>query len=240
MIKTVLLLLFFALSVALVTYFISKKRIESRLFGYHHALLENHILEVNDVYRQMRAWKHDYHNHLQLMQAYLEMDKHSDMKAHLMALTEDIGTMDPLVRSGNVMVDAILNCKLSPLKEKGILVSAKATVPPNRSLPEVDLCAVVGNLLDNAIEALLRMPETETRFIRVYMRPMEEQLYLSITNAMSGRPKKGFKSLKRIDQMGFGLLRVDQLVKKHGGYVNRQHEDGVFATEIMLPFVHQT
>ena len=66
---------------------------------------------------------------------------------------------------------------------------------------------------------------------------MKGQLYISVTNSALGRPKNGFLTTKIDADHGFGIRRIDQLVAKYGGYVNRQAEEGVFATEIALPFV---
>jgi sensor histidine kinase regulating citrate/malate metabolism len=66
---------------------------------------------------------------------------------------------------------------------------------------------------------------------------MKGHLYISVTNATLGRPQKNFLTTKLGSDHGFGLRRIDQLVAKYGGYVNRQTEEGIFATEIAIPFV---
>lgn len=69
---------------------------------------------------------------------------------------------------------------------------------------------------------------------------MKDQLYISVSNSVSGRLRKEGKtylSTKNSAGHGFGLMRVDRIVKKYDGYIDRQDEEGVFATEIMLPVV---
>ena len=106
---------------------------------------------------------------------------------------------------------------------------------------DMDLCVMVGNLLDNAIEACDAVKEEENRFIRIYIDTLQNQLYISIMNGMAGTARRQgarFVSNKRGDRrQGFGLQQVDRIVEKYGGYLNRQTEEGVFATEIMLPLV---
>lgn len=77
----------------------------------------------------------------------------------------------------------------------------------------------------------------EERFIRIYMGVMKKQLYISVQNTFNGEKKQIGRlfSTKREDGHGYGLSRIDAVVEKNGGYVNRQNEDGVFATEVMLP-----
>ena len=67
---------------------------------------------------------------------------------------------------------------------------------------------------------------------------LKDQLYVTVSNSVSGQVRKEGKtylSTKNSEGHGFGLMRVDRIVKKYDGYINRQDEEGVFATEIMLP-----
>jgi sensor histidine kinase regulating citrate/malate metabolism len=89
--------------------------------------------------------------------------------------------------------------------------------------------------LNNAMESCINK---DNSWIRVYIGILKGQLYISVSNSVSGELKKASKnyiSTKTGDGHGFGLLRVDRIVGKYKGYVNRQNEDGVFATEVMLP-----
>lgn len=135
------------------------------------------------------------------------------------------------------MVDAILNSKLSLAISHDIKVNAKATVPKNLQVADIDLCVIIGNLMDNAMEAAIKLENPEDRFIRVYIREMKGQLYISIANSTEGNIKKlglEYISTKLGANHGFGLKRVDSIVNKYGGFINRQSEEGVFATEITL------
>lgn len=81
------------------------------------------------------------------------------------------------------------------------------------------------------------MEESDRRFIRIYIDIVKKQLYISVTNSMKGRARKnGLQYLSTKSGMhGFGLLRIDSIVSKYEGFINRQNEDEVFATEVMLP-----
>lgn len=213
------------------------KWVHHSIATHHNHLLEKHFLEVENIYRQMRGWKHDYHNHIQLMQAYIEMGRFDEMAKHLSDLTDDMRQMDTVLKTGNIMIDAILNSKISLMMASGVMVNAKATVPSKHSLSDVDLCALIGNLLDNAMEAVEKVHTSQDRFVRIYIRPMKGQLYISVSNACVGKPKKGFLVSKKSGDHGLGLYRIHHLTSKYGGYVNQQMEEGVFATEVTLPFV---
>ena len=214
--------------------------VDKRTLRYQSDLLEKHCEEVQNMYRQTRGWRHDYHNHIQTMKAYLSMGKTEELEEYLNKLDADLSTVDTVIKTGNVMVDAVLNSKISLAASKGIAVEAKAIVPKDldTSITEVDVCLIVGNLIDNAIEACMKIEQESERFIRVYMDILKGQFYIYIMNAIGENPKKAggsYISTKNQEHHGFGLMRIDKVVDKYHGYLERQHEEGVFATEIMLP-----
>lgn len=212
------------------------RMIDRRIAEYQNDLITKHCDEVQNIYRTMRGWRHDYHNHIQTLLALSGDEVKS--REYLLNLNDDLTKVDTVLKTGNVMVDAILNSKLSLINSKNIKVNAKAVVPPELKLSEIDLCVIIGNLLDNAMEACLRQSENEERFIRVFIGVLKNQLYISVSNSVGGKVKKSGKnyiSSKNSEIHGFGLLRVDRIAAKYNGYVNRQSEEGVFATEVMLP-----
>lgn len=214
-------------------------RTDKRIAHYQQELIETHYREVENMYRQMRGWRHDYRNHIQVMKAYAATENWEAIREYLDQLDEDLTHVDLAVKTGNPMTDAILNSKISLAKSRKIQVSADAHIPVKLSSPEIDLCCILGNLFDNAIEASMKLPEEE-RMIRVYMDMKNTQLYISFTNfnADKKRQKVGgrFKSTKGAGH-GFGLVRIDEIVKRLDGYISRNSEDGAFTTEILLPQV---
>lgn len=212
------------------------KMIDRRIAAYQSDLIEKHCQEVQNIYKTMRGWRHDYHNHIQAMFALTE--KPNQIRGYLLKLNTDLTQVDTVIKTGNVMVDAILNSKISLIGSYNITVAAKAVVPPEISVSEIDLCVVIGNLLDNALEACLKQPENAKRFIRIYIGLLKEQLYIYVANSTEGTAKKIggiYHSTKNSPSHGFGLMRIDSIVKKYGGRLNRQHDEGIFATEVVLP-----
>lgn len=207
-----------------------------RMAAIQSDLAEKHYEEVENMYQQMRGWRHDYKHHIQTMKAHLALGQYQELDDYLGDLDMDLTEMDTVLKTGNVRVDAMLNAKLAVAKARGIRVNAKAVVPERLAINEVDLCVIIGNLLDNAMEGCGKITE-ERQFIRVYMEVLKQQLYIYVSNSMGDQiSQKGgqYLSTKRGNH-GFGLKRIDRTVKKYNGFLNRQHEEGVFATEIMLP-----
>lgn len=214
--------------------------IARQIADYQDDLLEKHCEEVENMYRKMRGWRHDYHNHIQSMKAYLSMGKLQELDAYFNELDEDLTTVDTVIKTGNVKIDAILNSKISLAAEKNIRVEAKAVIPAdlNLKISEIDLSLVIGNLMDNAIEACMKIEEEDRRFIRIYIDILKGQLYLYLMNASEGklfREGKIYLTTKNKEYHGLGLLRMDKVIEKYHGYLDRQNEDGVFVTEVMLP-----
>lgn len=252
------------------------RMIDKRIAGYQNELVERHCDEVQNIYKTMRGWRHDYHNHIQAMKVMAlqirqetgESEALLRLEDYLSSLNDDLTMVDTVVKTGNVMVDAILNSKLSLIRARQIPLKARAAVPAQLGIGEVDLCVIIGNLLDNAMEACFqgdgsksddrkgagegdgKLADGKTAdgktadgaskeaFIRVYIGILKEQLYISVANSSYGKVNrigKRYLSTKESKGHGYGLMRVDRIVNKYHGYINRQNEEGAFVTEVMLP-----
>lgn len=213
------------------------RRINKQIAAYQRELIETHYAEVDNMYRQIRGWRHDYRNHIQTMKAYAAAENWSAIKRYLDELETDLTTVDTVIKTGNPMTDAILNSKISLARTREIQVHADAHIPVRLKISEIDLCCILGNLFDNAIDASVKLPP-EQRLIRVYMDMKGTQLYISFTNFTAGgklsRVGNRFKTTKG-EGHGFGLERIDAIVERLGGYLSRNSEDGAFTTEILLP-----
>ena len=215
------------------------KKIDKQIASYQKELIETHYHEVDNMYRQMRGWRHDYRNHIQTMKAYAAAGDMDAIRQYLDLLDEDLTTVDTVIKTGNAMTDAILNSKISLAKSKGIKVVADAHIPVKLKSSEIDLCCIIGNLFDNAIEASVKLPEGQ-RLIRVYMDMKNTQLYISFTNFTAGKKMEKVGNLFRTTKggdHGLGLIRIDAIVERLEGYISRNSEDGAFTTEILLPQV---
>jgi len=209
---------------------------DKRIGAFQNDLIIKHYTEVQHIYDQMRGWRHDYHNHIQAMKAFLVLGQEAEHHEYLSKLDADLTSVDNLLKTGNIMVDAILNSKISIATAGEISINAKAAVPGELTVSEIDLSIIIGNLLDNAIESCLKLPDPAARFIRIYIGKHKSMLYISVTNAAGQKNQDGlFKTTKMSHMHGFGLKRIDRIAAKYGGFVNRQSEDGAFATEISLP-----
>ena len=214
-----------------------QNRINKKMAAFQASLIEKHYAEVENMYKQVRGWRHDYKNHIQTLKAYMSFGEQEKVNEYLDRLDEDLTSVDTIIKTGNIMTDAILNSKISLALSKKISVNAKAAVPENLNISDIDLCVIIGNLLDNAIEACEGI-ESGEKFIRIFIGMKNTQLYMVFTNTTPGKKlsKSGGLFLSRKgENHGFGLMRIDKTVEKYGGYIDRNSEDGAFTTEILLP-----
>ena len=235
------ILLFIALCV--VGFFLLRRTlynmIDRRIERFQSELIEKQVREIQNMYRQVRGWRHDYRNHINNMKIQLSQENYDGLSDYLNELADDLDTVDTVIKTGNVMADAILNSKLNVAEKMNVQLNVKANVPEMLPMSDVELCSLLGNMLDNAVEACGTLPEEE-RFMRVYIGKLKGQLYLSVQNSAGKvRKEKGSYLSTKEGEHGYGLFRIDRVAKKYGGYVNRQNEEGIFATEIMIPLTEK-
>jgi len=209
------------------------KLIAKKVAAFESEILQKHYEEVENMYAKMRGWRHDYRHHIQAMKVHAANGEYEEIGRYLDMLDDDLTNVETVIKTGNRMADAILNSKLSIAAKNGITVKAEAKIPVSLRVSELDLCIIIGNLLDNAIDACMELP-VEKRLIRIYMEMKGNFLYLALTNTSGGKKKKNFRSTKGAGH-GFGISRMDAVVEKYGGYITRASEDEAFSTEVLLP-----
>ncbi len=212
-----------------------RKSYEESMNEYQNNIISKQVQEVENIYLTMRGWRHDYHNHLQTLKAYLKLNQTAQAEKYLSDLEIDLDSIKQLVETGNVSVDAIINSKLSLALKNDIALNYKVTIPDVIPISDIDLCVIIGNLIDNAVEACQKIDDGE-KFIRLYIGVYKKSFYISNTNSTNEVIRKlddQYITNKRGNH-GHGLKRINNIVDKYQGYINRKNEPGVFSTEIMF------
>ena len=104
-------------------------KVEKEIARYQTDYVQKHSEEVENMYRETRGWRHDLKTHIQTMKAHLALGEYQRLEEYLNELDCDLESVDNIVKTGNLAIDALLNSKLSLARAKGIQVEAKATVP---------------------------------------------------------------------------------------------------------------
>ena len=211
------------------------KKIEKQIASYQHELIETHYREVDNMYRQIRGWRHDYRNHIQTMKVLLANGEIEAVKEYLDKLDVDLNTIDTVVKTGNTMADAILNSKISLAKSKGIEVKVDAHIPVKLKMSELDLCVIIGNLFDNAIEACEKI-ETDHRWIRIDIQQKRAMVFLKVVNSFIEQPVKQtgllFTTKDNSQLHGLGLMSMKMIVDKYNGVMDVAAKNGEYVVSI--------
>ncbi len=201
---------------------------------YFSRVIDQHVLEVESMYAHMRGIRHDYRNQIQVLKTHLQLAHYQQLEEYLNQMDHELNTVDTIVRTGNVAIDAVINSKLTLAKANGIKLDAKAIVPADIPFSHLDMGILIGNILSNAYESSLK---TGDAFIRLYIAPIKGNLYISCTNSTVGKVSS-YISTKLGQEHGFGIIRINQIVEKYKGWINRASEEGVFTTEVTLPLMN--
>lgn len=212
--------------------FIQRKRMND----FFTETMKSHSDEVRSAYAAMSEWRHDYKSQLQTMKAYLANERYDLLESYLNELDRDLVSVDSVVKTGSVALDAVLNAKLTSAERSGIRLKIDAKLPDNYPLPEIDLCRILSNLIENAAEAAVKTPKNG--FIRVYIGLLKGQLYISVLNSTDGKvvcSENGYISTKSGSGHGLGIRSIERTINKYGGWIEQKHDEDLFSTEILLP-----
>ncbi len=194
-----------------------------------------HLKNVKDTYRALRSWKHDFQNHLDVLSTYLQNKKYAEMQNYLSQISAEIEPFMYLYTTGNDVADAVLSNKLFIANSKQIRINASVVLPEKLPISDVQLCSVLSNLLDNAIEAQEQASEP---FIDVSIRPERGMLYIKIENSSKGNYNFNNKLLattKKVKGHGIGLQQVKKIVKNVRGIIDIDPQPDTFTVKILLP-----
>ena len=214
-----------------------RKKTYLKLVEYQTEQSEKHLNEVRSIHKEMRGYKHDFHHHLQTLKGQLEAGEVGRALAYIEQLDNQLMNVDTLLKTGNVSLDAILSAKIAQAKAENIAVTVKANVPDQLTISDLELSIIIGNLLDNAIEACRTV--TGERFIRIFISMKGTMLYFSMLNAAGAKKKKtgSLFATHKDGVHGFGLRRAEAILEEHGGWVKYNSEDGAFTSEFLVPAV---
>lgn len=185
--------------------------------------------------RQIRQARHDMRHHFHVLQGFAAQGNMEGILGYLAEVQGNIPAGD-LGLCKNAVVDSVAGYFAPLYRENGIPLSFELDLPRDLPVPDTDLCSILSNLLENAMEASLRTAP-EKRKVQVSARLHSgNMLLLSVENSYDGEvwEKNGvFLSSKRPGE-GIGLQAVRHIAEKGGGYSRFHYGDGVFIANVML------
>lgn len=198
-------------------------------------LLETSYSEMHNIFQDNAILCHDINKHFLILNKLLEIDKTEEAKDYLKNLNVTITKVSNFIWTDNKFVDMVLNTKLLEAEKLGISIEINAD-KINFSTNNYDLCLILGNLLDNAIEASSLCEKN--RWIHISILRNKDIVNITITNSLSKKPieKNGklFTTKKDNRSHGIGLLSVRQLVEKNEGLFNYKFDNNQFEANVTL------
>ena len=191
--------------------------------------------EATIIWDNIRKLKHDLKNHFTVLSSKLEIGDVDDCVNYLSNLNHTVESMGNLIRSGHSVIDYLINSKLSNLDDIQVLVSGY--VGNYHDIHDVDLVSILGNILDNAIEAQEDVTGEKRIELHFLQKNASRVIVCKNTVAMSVlQNNKKLKSTKNDSELhGIGHQIVETTVQKYHGMVNYYEEDKMFGVQIILP-----
>lgn len=225
--------LVFYLYDAMIQYYDDKY--EKVLLKQQNEAYANQFNLIKESSENIRMLRHDMKNHIYTMQYMLQNDKKQELLHYLNHTYDYIDVSTEYINSGNVEVDSILNYKIYEAKKLGTTVETTVNISNNIKISSFDLNIILGNLLDNSIEALYKSNEKNLQIEMVLDRSV---LYISIVNSFDGIIEKNNKKLlttkKDFYDHGIGLTSVENVINKYNGKLDVDYNDKLFSVNILL------
>lgn len=202
-------------------------------------MCERQAKDREAAYRQTRMLRHDLNDRLIGIGALLESGRSDKATEQINRMLEENRLhRDDVSHCGNLTLDALINYKHSLAAAKGIRMECRMEVPTELPADGTDLCIILGNLLDNAMEAVEELP-AEQRLVKLVVRLEKETLHIMVENPYAGKIIENadgtIKSSKGPGELhGYGLVSVRKTVEKYNGDLIIRNEGGVFRASVIL------
>lgn len=225
--------LVFYLYDAMIQYYNDKY--EKVLLKQQNEAYANQFNLIKESSENIRMLRHDMKNHIYTMQYMLQNDKKQELLHYLNHTYDYIDVSTEYINSGNAEVDSILNYKIYEAKKLGATVEATVNISSDIKISSFDLNIILGNLLDNAIEALYKSNDKKLQIEIVLDRSV---LYISVINSFDGYVEKNNEKLlttkKEFYNHGLGLRSVENVINKYNGKLDLDYNDKAFTVNILL------
>lgn len=194
-------------------------------------------VEREEAYLQTRILRHDLKGRLAALHALLEAGQIEETKNEIdRMLYENSLSRHQTTETGNLALDALVNYKYSAAAAQGIQLNCRLDVPSELFVKGTDLCVILENLLNNAMEAVQTLPESE-RIISLTVQLTKSVLLITVENPYQGevlRDSYGNLRSRKEGEHGIGLLSVERTAEKYDGAVTVSCENNLFRVTVLL------
>ena len=211
----------------------------ARLQTEQAELIKNDYQNLNQIYTANAKLYHDLHNHMEMMHCYLTQGKVTDAIEYLEDLRAPIQEITQTVWTGDEAIDYLINSKLSQMQAKQIETKVNIEFPKNTNIRSAVLTTILGNLLDNAMEAAQKCREGH-RFVYLTVRRINNILIIKVENSFEEQPvmEDGALQSSKEDKQrhGWGLKSAKTAAESYDGSLETSFQDNVFCAVSTLFF----
>lgn len=223
--------------ILLVKNIIVREKEKAKIEAIRAELIEYNYKKIYECYNSSSIIFHDLKNHIEALYLYISENNLEKALKYIENLREPITELDSIKWSGNKMIDFILNYKLLKANKEGIQINYSIEKMKKLSITDNELCALLTNLIDNALEAC-QYVEKDNRWISVAIRNINNMLVVNIKNSYKRKPqriKNRFVSSKK-DKIyhGIGLSSVQNVVDKYEGILECLYDENEFCVNLTI------
>lgn len=196
--------------------------------------------EIINSTHSLRVFKHDIMNHMSILYKLVENGKNSDALKYIYQINNSIERTSYTISTGIIPIDCIMTAKLSKALDNNISIKHQIHFPANYNISDMDLCSLISNLLDNAIEANCKLDMTKRR-LEIEIKPYNNMLLLFISNSSNGIYLYGGNGnllttkTSNKNEHGIGIKRINEIVKKYNGIIEFDPGTEIFSVSILFP-----
>lgn len=203
-----------------------------KLTTLKNEMLEQSMEETEQIFEIWQRKLHDFKHQIIDLMSLAEHDDMEGIKRYLEKQNDLLGKKLFYYKTGNDTVDSILYIKQKMAENSGITFIINAEIPEDCKIRSEHFASILGNLLDNALEA---SADEEAPFIEVKIKQVEKFLIISISNKCT-KNNVSFETTKKDKKLhGIGLHSVKHTVKYYNGEFSVKHKNKVFIVNVMLP-----
>jgi two-component system sensor histidine kinase AgrC len=212
------------------------ERMERRLIIEQNKYYDRQLELMRASLETTRAIRHDLKNHMYSISALVKSNDREQILHYLADIMEDFGAEKHYASSGNIIIDSIINFKFQDAERRNITTTLDLNIPENLEIPSIDMTIILGNLLDNAIEAASEVKESP--YIDVKIKYDKGRLFLQVKNPYVGEviEKDGRFITTKNDREnhGIGLDSVAKVVLKYDGTMSVDYSDNIFSVAVLM------
>jgi two-component system sensor histidine kinase AgrC len=196
-------------------------------------LAQTEFASLRQLQQNAASYRHDMRHHFALLQGLASKEHIEGIKEYLRTAQSDMDAITPIRFCENETVNLILSAFAAKAKQSGILLRAEAKLPDSLTLSDTELCSLLSNSLENAIQACENIADSKKRHIKLRMYSKNSKLCIDIRNSYQVEPifHQGLPVSKEQGH-GFGTKSMVHIVEKHGGVSQFSVKDGWFIFQV--------